>query len=548
MGSSIRAHGQLAAILALGAAVRGWLLARPIAALDGRSLPDDAYIVMEIARNIGWGHGPRFVDYLTNGFQPLFVWLAAIPFSWTTPGALDPSQLDFLLKLALGISCTFDLGSLLLLSAAVHRGTGSRAAGLFAALLWALQPAVLRVAVNGLETATAIFFLLWVWNLMLRRPFAESTPARLFGVGLVSGVAAMARIDFVFVGFYFAIESIRALRVTLRAPQGHSQWIAQNVALAVGCVAGYAPWMLYSWQHTGTIIPGSGRAVRWITLTHANHVLDTPLFVGMLSDGLAAVNANLPVLGKAAAIIAASAFVHAIWRRLGSSGPPGQDPQTRSGTEWLRLPIVFGTSLFCAYTLYVFGRWFFPRYLAPIHVLAIATVAAGVASLARRAGQRARLVWLVAAFGAVLATTLQPSFHSLLFHPPDNQAGYRNLGIWARHMFSPGTVIGATQTGALAYYAAGYRVVNLDGVVNPRAYREVIAGRALDYIRDENIDYVVAWRRNYEYLKRNSRGFVETDLPPVGYIEEFRSWGIQWQVHRVGYPDGRVPPPIVGRP
>ena len=36
MGSSIRAHGQLAAILALGAAVRGWLLARPIAALDGR--------------------------------------------------------------------------------------------------------------------------------------------------------------------------------------------------------------------------------------------------------------------------------------------------------------------------------------------------------------------------------------------------------------------------------------------------------------------------------------------------------------------------------
>ncbi len=36
-------------------------------------------------------------------------------------------------------------------------------AGLFAGLLWALQPAVLRVAVNGLETAVAIFFLLCLW-------------------------------------------------------------------------------------------------------------------------------------------------------------------------------------------------------------------------------------------------------------------------------------------------------------------------------------------------------------------------------------------------
>ena len=97
--------------MALGAAVRGWLLGRPIAALDGRSLPDDAYIAMEIARNIGWGQGPRFVDYLTNGFQPLFVWLAAIPFAWTTPGALEPNQLDFLLKVALAFSCLFDLGS-----------------------------------------------------------------------------------------------------------------------------------------------------------------------------------------------------------------------------------------------------------------------------------------------------------------------------------------------------------------------------------------------------------------------------------------------------
>ncbi len=44
----------IAGILALAAGLRGWLLARPLAALDGRALPDDAYLALEIAKSIGW--------------------------------------------------------------------------------------------------------------------------------------------------------------------------------------------------------------------------------------------------------------------------------------------------------------------------------------------------------------------------------------------------------------------------------------------------------------------------------------------------------------
>jgi len=533
-------RGLLAAILTLAAALRGWLLARPVAALDGRALPDDAYIAMEIAKNIGWGQGPRFVDYLTNGFQPLFVWLSAIPFAWTVPAALDPSQLDFHLKLALAISCAFDLGSLWLLAAAVRRGTGDPMAGLFAALVWAIHPAVLRVAVNGLETATAIFLLLCIWNLVLRRPFANSSARRLFGIGLVCGVAAMARIDLLLVGTFFAIESIRSLRSATGGDR--SQWLAKNGALASGTLAGYAPWMLYSWGYTGTFVPGSGAAVRWITLTHSQHQLNASFFADMGSNALAAVDGNIPLFGKAALLFVVVAVAATFRRRAADASTP-----SARSPRWLMLPAVFCGALFCAYTLYVFAPWFFLRYLAPFEVLAIAIVAAGVSRLAALAPRHSRAIWLFAAGVAVLTTTLQPGFRRLLVAPPDSQIGYRNLGLWARHLVAPGTTIGATQTGALAYYASDYRVVNLDGVVNPRAYDAVRTGTAMDYIREEDIDYVIGWRRNLEFLERNSKDFDPADLATVGYIEQFRSWGIQWEIHRVVYPDGRMPPPLGNR-
>ncbi len=520
----------LAAILVLAAGVRGWLLWRPLAALDGRALPDDAYLAMQIARSIGSGEGPKFVDHFTNGFQPLFVWLAAIPFAWAEPYELSsPAGLDAKVKLALAISCSFDLASLLLIAAAVRRGTANSAAGLFAALIWAIHPATLASAVNGLETSIAIFFLLCVWNLMLARSFADSSPRRLFAVGLVVGVAAMARVDLLLLGLFFAVESLRALRGgTAR------HWLAKNLALGGGTATGFAPWAIYSWAYTSSVFPGSGRAVRWISLTHANHVLDLNFFAGMLADGLAAVHGNLPVTGIVALLSGGLTLVGATWRGRGSS----------VSASWLALPALFALSLFAAYTLYVFAPWFFPRYLAPINVLAISVAGAGLGFCIQHSGSKKVLTGSLAVAAIAVACVSQLKFQKLMFRPPDSQAGYRNLGLWARGAFPPGTVVGATQSGALAYYSNGYRTVNLDGVVNPNAYREVIAGRAMEYLRAEGVDYVVGWRRNYDYPRLNSHGFRESDLQLAAYMDHFRSWGIQWQVYRVGYASGRTPPPL----
>lgn len=520
----------LAAIVALAAALRAWLLARPLAALDGRALPDDAYLALQIARSIGTGDGPRFVDHFTNGFQPLFVWLAAIPFAWSDPGAFATAgQLDAKVTAALAIGCAFDVASVALLAAAVRRGSGSAAAGLLAGLIWAVHPAVLRVAVNGLETSTAIFFLLCVWNLTLGRPFGATSARRLFGIGVVVGVGALARVDLLLLGAYFAAGSLRALRAG--GWRIERAWLGRNAALAAGTALGWAPWVIYSWHYTRAVLPGSGRAVRWISLTHAGHRVDAALLARMIGDGFAALGENLPWLGPAAVAVAALALAR-------------REARARAG--WLALPAVFGAALFALYTGYVFAPWFFPRYLAPLNALAIACVAAGLGASLRRATQRAVWPGALVALALVGLCVAQPRFRALMFAPPDDWGGYRNLGLWARGAFRPGTVVGATQSGALAYYANGYRTVNLDGVVDGDAYAAVSSGRALEHLRERGVDYVVAWRRNYDYLRLNSNGFRESDLPLAGYIDAFRSWGIQWQIYRVHYPSGRTPPPLAG--
>lgn len=46
---------------------------RSIAFLDGRTLIDDSYYSLEIAKNIGQGKGPLYGTAMTNGFQQRYL-------------------------------------------------------------------------------------------------------------------------------------------------------------------------------------------------------------------------------------------------------------------------------------------------------------------------------------------------------------------------------------------------------------------------------------------------------------------------------------------
>lgn len=127
---------------------------RLLPALDHKHfwpLGDDSYYALSVARNIAEGNGITYSGSLTNGVQPLYVFIS-IPFYYIF------GQNDLLT-----ITC------ILLMLAMINAGTGlliygllRRVAGESGALLgfviWSFSPYVIEHGVNGLETPLTTFF------------------------------------------------------------------------------------------------------------------------------------------------------------------------------------------------------------------------------------------------------------------------------------------------------------------------------------------------------------------------------------------------------
>jgi len=113
---------------------------------------------------------------------------------------------------------------------------------------------------------------------------------------------------------------------------------------------------------------------------------------------------------------------------------------------------------------------------------------------------------------------------------------YRNVGRWAAGHFPPGTVVGAGQTGALAYYAPSLRVVNLDGVVSAPAYDALLRRDLLGYARGRGVRFTLGWHQDSAFFRANSRRGDRTTLRKVLDVPTIRAWGYPWEVCALGPP------------
>lgn len=552
----------LIAVMVVALGLRGYLLTRPLAALDGKSLPDDAYLSLEVARNIGMGRGPLYGDQFTNGFQPLYVWVVALIHAIARPPEHpDVAHLDTMAKWAVGVCVAFDLLTIPVLMSAIDRALKSRAAAFVVGAVWAVHPASLRVATNGLETSCAVFFFVLIWRLSMDIRLLDASPKRLWLLGLVCGLGGLARIDVLAVGLFFALESLVMLaKTTTRDGPSLKRWALANGSLLGGTTLAYAPWLIYSYVYTGLVYPVSGRAVRWISLTNAKFDPDKRLYFNMAKRGLKAIHYNLPQLevvlavaaGLGASLVAARLIVDRV--RLRRADEPAEFEVDRalrdpSPWRWLGMPLLYSSTLFAAYTLYIFAPWFFKRYLFPLHVLAMLVLAIPIAELDRGLATRVRRLpaWGRAVLALVLAAGIgghaaaHKRWKRLVLDPPSKTLGYRSFGLWARDNIEPATVVGCSQTGALAYYARQAYVVNLDGVVNQEAFAMIQAGLNIEYVRQRGITTVLGWRTNIRYLKRNSVNWKNSDLRYRGKVEGVKSWGSQWRIYDVRYPPGEHP-------
>ncbi len=513
--------GLLFFILSLNFLLRFLVAIRPLKFIDGLTIPDDAYISFTFAKNIAKGLGPLYgLDY-SNGFQPLYVFLIA-PL-WK----IFPNDLITPVHLALALLAIFDTLSLWLIIKIINQHCESQRTKYIVALAWIVNPYIIATTCNGLETSISTFFIVLTiyyfqkWQSKLLESHNSKLP---FKIGIIIGIAALARID----NFLLAPAIVISLMITTVSNKTPIvQSIRAIVLLSTGALLAYSPWLLYSFYYTGDILPLSGKAIRLMSLTvFANdpEFANWPIII--LKRGLKAILVNNWVY--LSLIFAFGLFLMVSKQR-----------QTISNLlkkfRAYNTILIFGILLFCAYNFFVFGEWYFERYLYPITLVIIlyfSLLVDSFISISRRPIINksifiSLIVFIICAFG------VQPSFRSLYFSKDSTSLGYMNIGIWAKDNIADGSIVGSSQTGALGYFAENLKVINLDGVVNKKCYESLEQMRNIDYIKEAKIEYIIGWENSNKYIQWRSEKYERDMIVKLKKIEGFMSWRHQWFLYGV---------------
>jgi len=462
--------------LALAAAMLGLALRLAFAALPLEDhlilLEDDAWMVTAIARNVAAGLGITADGVQpTTGFQPLHpLTLGALPYLvWRD----DPAA-GFIASLVL---CALLAGAVCwpLWRLANHLG-GDRA-GALAVALYALNPTLIRLTVNGMETALGALLLTTLAWLALCSDLRR--PRDALGLALLSALAILARLDaalcFAAIG---ASAGLRGMLAFGRAPAAQRwaaawPWFAGAAGYGIATLILLAPYFAFNRQVGGSLGPSSGAALSFMQSYRGSF---------NLSNGLSAIYQTavvyldwLPSLWlKAALVVGWIVGIIVVLR--------GQ--LARALPLWLFLPL---PAFYYGYVLQQIRE----RYFVGTSIIAIAVLAWLAATLLAR---NPRLRWPI---GVLLVLIIAANsseavgfFNRMRQHPELTQPTSYRAALWIRDHLPADVVIGAKNSGIYQYYA-GRTVINIDGKLNHEILPQLEQRTLLDYLRRRGVTHLV---------------------------------------------------------
>lgn len=492
----------LAALLAAGLVARLALAAMPVRFLIGKFLSDDSYYYFAIARNIARGAGATFYGVTaTNGFHPLFAALL-VPCC-----AAFPSSPDIPVHCGLALLALFDAAAGYLVYRTVRLG-GDAAAALAGAAYWLLNPCIFFVTMTGTEAGVSACCVALALLLYAR---GRRDTRGLIALGAAAGLAMLARSDAIFL--------LAALAAGLLAERGAplARRAASACAVCGASLAVCAPWLLWNLATFGTVRQVSGEVKPYLQRLlflgdggayDAARLVPKLLENARLSYVMIATSSGVRAVGFSSLLLLA---VSAALLPRGKSAGAGTSP---------RLALVVAAYLggiFCFYSFYFWHiqAWYFHAPLAAFSVL-LGWAAARWSARLPRSGPR----WAVGALALVLAAAVGNGVrHWRIGFYPWQVAFYdvaRDLG----PRFGRGERFGAFNAGIYGYYSTA-PVVNMDGLVNNRAYRAMRDGTLFgDFIRSAGIRYIV----DQEVIVRQfwglfGKGEMESRLRPVASVQ-----------------------------
>lgn len=477
---------------------------------------DDAYYYFAIARNIASGHGSTFDGInLTNGYHPLWMLVSVIPFKL---------GLDDLVaaRVLLAVQLVFGWGlSLLLIAKLLDRDLAHwprpsrrdaaadpgrrRAATRVLAVLFALMavnPFVVKVFVNGLETGitvTLLAALLLVGSTRRSSWTSDTTHPWRLGVGLLLAALFLGRTDSaLLIGCLFlwcGAEAVRGLRTRERAPDGTGAAGRGLIALVE------------------LFAPATVTALAYLAFNNAT--FGTPLQISGLVK-------RAPLSASTIVTFAIFVVVAALIGHRGFRAAHGRRPK-RSPRFVLVGAFASRTAWFAAFCVLLVGYYtvlqtqIWPWYFAPLvlyvlilFLLAVADMTDVALADAKPGATPARaLAPLAAIFGVLLVGALV--YEAVAFTDPNLrsiQLADRDAGLWLRDNTPESTVAASWDAGATGYFSHR-SVINLDGLVNSKAYLEAFQrGDHAAFVACQGMTHLTNHGGNDDVEDRSFRDFI----------------------------------------
>jgi len=480
---------------------------------------DDAFYYFKIARNITSGLGITYDGIQhTTGFQPLFL-ILIIPFFLLGKNSIIlPLHLVavFLSFLSLGIG--FFLYK-------ISKTVVDEWYALFIVAIWSLSPIVVDKELNGMETGLNLFLIAattyyYVSNIVNR--LSDLQLKRILFLGIMIALVILSRLD----GLIFLGIIVIHLSYHIIKEFGSMGWftkLVKSVLPLIGLVLIFVvPWLVFNYKVSGSVIPTSGQAVRYISLNYGfdffnfrfgvnqpsfsphdipmqyyleniffsfmkllRHLPYTSYVARVFYDILRASEGHI-LLAKGLTRILSSIVMLALFSILWKLSP-------RSNRAW-NILFFYSIFLISAYCFYAFGQWFYHRYYFTVAFMG--TIWGGRvlfsidSKLKKRLTVRRVFKMLIVIIFAVLYLLQWRQVFSQL-HRNQSLNLYRMVKV-VEWKIPKGAIIGCLQSGILGYYS-NRKVINLDGVVNQEALIAMKGNRLGEYVAREGITYIMDW-------------------------------------------------------
>jgi len=462
-------------------------------------LIDDSFIQMQIASNVARGRGFSLDgSSTTSGSPPLWVLL-------TVPLHLGLDK-DSAAKATVLLSASIASFCSVLVYSVVRRQFG-RLAAWISFLIASLSLPLFFQSMNGMETF--LFAAIGLTVLSLSVAHAQTLPM-VTAQGILLGLLVWCRADGVFLAplvvlWDFALGIDRQRRV---------YFLRGMVKL---CAWGVAVLLLMMWNHlmSGQWLPANQRGRYWLahgywtTWSLAAYLRQSVNNVAMF------VSLYRVTLGSLVLILLSVGIVLAL---------------TKSHTEQALFPYIsYGVLMVFLYSFY---QWYFPdvhglRYI--VFSSLILTICIGgaleyLAIAARRYLSETMVGTLLVVLVISILSSSGINYRRLIDQLEGTQwawlFGVHRQGTstlwcevdWINRYTAPGTRVAAKDFGRLAYFT-DRPIVDLVGIVDPEVISFIRAGALVEYLRDKEVEYVIAYRNSDYYLNQALR------LPDNGALE-----------------------------